>query len=115
MSERLGPRRAVLAVVLAGALVTSSDGRDGGSSPRADPRGHQRSSGRGALEPVRVYVGLRSADTPEVRAKLGLEELNPQTPNMQRVMDFAYDWTHGSGGNVAILASVRSPRGTTRS
>jgi uncharacterized membrane protein len=32
-------------------------------------------SGRRALEPVRVYVGLRSADTPEVRAKLALEEL----------------------------------------
>jgi uncharacterized membrane protein len=32
-------------------------------------------SGRGALEPVRVYVGLRSADTLEVRAKLALEEL----------------------------------------
>ena len=32
-------------------------------------------SGREALEPVRVYVGLRSADTPEMRAKLALEEL----------------------------------------
>ena len=32
-------------------------------------------SGRGALEPVRVYVGLRSADRPELRAKLALEEL----------------------------------------
>jgi uncharacterized membrane protein len=32
-------------------------------------------SGRGALEPIRVYVGLRSADTPEVRAKLALDEL----------------------------------------
>jgi uncharacterized membrane protein len=32
-------------------------------------------SGRGALEPVRVYVGLRSADTREVAAKLALEEL----------------------------------------
>jgi hypothetical protein len=50
-----------------------------------------------------------------VRAKLGLEEVNPQTPNMQRVMDFAYDWAHDSGGNVAMLAPVRSPRGTTRS
>jgi hypothetical protein len=54
---------------------------------------------------------MRSADTPEVCAKLGLEELNPQTPNMQRVMDFVYDWTHDSGGNVAMLAPVRSPRG----
>jgi uncharacterized membrane protein len=32
-------------------------------------------SGTRALEPVRVYVGLRSADTPELRAKLALEEL----------------------------------------
>jgi uncharacterized membrane protein len=32
-------------------------------------------SGRAALPPVRVYVGLRSADTPEARAKLALEEL----------------------------------------
>jgi len=32
-------------------------------------------SGRRALEPVRVYVGLRSAGTPEVRAKLALDEL----------------------------------------
>jgi uncharacterized membrane protein len=32
-------------------------------------------SGRTALEPVRVYVGLRSADMLEVRAKLALEEL----------------------------------------
>jgi uncharacterized membrane protein len=32
-------------------------------------------SGRTSLEPIRVYVGLRSADTPEARAKLALEEL----------------------------------------
>src|SRR5215475_2072377 len=32
-------------------------------------------SGRDALEPLRVYVGLRSAATLEVRAKLALEEL----------------------------------------
>lgn len=32
-------------------------------------------SGRRALEPVRVYVGLRSADTPKARARLALEEL----------------------------------------
>jgi uncharacterized membrane protein len=30
---------------------------------------------RGALEPIRVYVGLRSAETLETRAKLALEEL----------------------------------------
>ncbi|MDI4231666.1 alpha/beta-hydrolase family protein [Bradyrhizobium sp. Arg237L] len=32
-------------------------------------------SGRRALEPIRAYVGLRSAATPERRAKLALEEL----------------------------------------
>jgi len=32
-------------------------------------------TGRAALQPVRVYVGLRSADSPEARAKLALEEL----------------------------------------
>ena len=32
-------------------------------------------TGRAALQPVRVYVGLRSADTPERRAKLALAEL----------------------------------------
>lgn len=30
---------------------------------------------RDALEPIRVYVGLRAADTPEARAKLALEEM----------------------------------------
>jgi uncharacterized membrane protein len=32
-------------------------------------------SGKDALEPIRVYVGLRSAETPQARAKLALEEL----------------------------------------
>jgi uncharacterized membrane protein len=32
-------------------------------------------SGGEVLEPLRVYVGLRSADTPKARAKLALEEL----------------------------------------
>ncbi len=32
-------------------------------------------SGRDALEPIRVYAGLNSAETPEARAKLALEEL----------------------------------------
>src|SRR6185312_8709303 len=31
--------------------------------------------GRNSLEPIRVYVGLRSAETPEARAKLALQEL----------------------------------------
>ncbi len=30
---------------------------------------------RNALEPIRVYIGLRSANTPEARAKLALKEL----------------------------------------
>jgi uncharacterized membrane protein len=32
-------------------------------------------SGRDAIEPIRVYVGLRAADTPAHRAKLAFEEL----------------------------------------
>ena len=32
--------------------------------------------GTDTLDPIRVYVGLRSAETPEARAKLALEELN---------------------------------------
>ena len=32
-------------------------------------------SGKDAREPIRVYVGLRSAETPEARARLALEEL----------------------------------------
>ncbi len=32
-------------------------------------------SGRDAMEPIRVYVGLRSAETPAQRARLALEEL----------------------------------------
>jgi uncharacterized membrane protein len=32
-------------------------------------------SGRDAMEPIRVYVGLRSAESPAQRAKLALEEL----------------------------------------
>lgn len=35
-------------------------------------------SGRPARDPVRVYVGLRGADTPRARAKLALEELKRQ-------------------------------------
>jgi uncharacterized membrane protein len=35
-------------------------------------------TGRPAREPVRVYVGLRGADTPRKRAKLALEELKRQ-------------------------------------
>jgi len=35
-------------------------------------------TGRPAREPVRVYVGLRGADTPQARARLALEELKRQ-------------------------------------
>jgi uncharacterized membrane protein len=35
-------------------------------------------TGRPAQEPVRVYVGLRGADTPQARARLALEELKRQ-------------------------------------
>jgi uncharacterized membrane protein len=35
-------------------------------------------SGKDALEPLRVYVGLRSAETPEERAQLALKELERQ-------------------------------------
>jgi uncharacterized membrane protein len=52
-------------------------GRAGRKFISSGPTGEDISafSGRAALEPVRVYVGLRSADTPEARAKLALEEL----------------------------------------
>ncbi|MGH6906159.1 MAG: alpha/beta hydrolase [Geminicoccaceae bacterium] len=39
------------------------------------PRDISAASGRAAMEPIRVYVGLRSAETPAQRAKLALEEL----------------------------------------
>jgi uncharacterized membrane protein len=43
------------------------------SGPRA--RDISAASSRDALEPIRVYVGLRSAETAAVRAQLALEEL----------------------------------------
>jgi uncharacterized membrane protein len=43
------------------------------SGPSASDIG--AASGRDALEPIRVYVGLRAADTPAERARLALEEL----------------------------------------
>lgn len=52
-------------------------GRQGRRYIASGPTGEDISafSGRTALEPLRVYVGRRSADTPEARAKLALEEL----------------------------------------
>ena len=35
----------------------------------------QRQSGRDAKEPIRVYVGLRGASTPQARARLALDEM----------------------------------------
>jgi uncharacterized membrane protein len=52
-------------------------GRAGREFISSGPTGERISafSGRGALDPIRVYVGLRSADTLALRAKLALEEL----------------------------------------
>jgi uncharacterized membrane protein len=58
-------------------LVWEKLGRAGREFISSGPRREDISafSGREGLEPVRVYVGLRSAATPEARAKLALEEL----------------------------------------
>ncbi|MDS7596534.1 alpha/beta-hydrolase family protein [Agrobacterium tumefaciens] len=52
-------------------------GRRGREFVASGPHGTDISAftGRPALEPVRVYAGLNSADTPETRAVLALEEL----------------------------------------
>jgi uncharacterized membrane protein len=52
-------------------------GRAGREFISSGPTGEDISaiSGRRALKPIRVYVGLRSADTLEMRAKLALDEL----------------------------------------
>ena len=55
---------------------TSSAVRAGPSSPSARPwRSSTQFSGGGAMEPIRAYVGLKSADTLQGRADLLLEEL----------------------------------------
>jgi uncharacterized membrane protein len=46
------------------------------SGPTADQIG--AFTGRAAKEPIRVYVGLRGADTPRARARLALDELKRQ-------------------------------------
>src|SRR5262249_56059023 len=58
-------------------VVGEKLGRAGREFISSGPRREDISvfSGREALEPLRVYVGLRSAATPEARAKLALEEL----------------------------------------
>ncbi|WJR82017.1 alpha/beta-hydrolase family protein [Bradyrhizobium sp. NP1] len=55
-------------------------GRAGREYVASGPAAAQISAftGRPAREPVRVYVGLRGADTPRERAKLALEELKRQ-------------------------------------
>ncbi|MGV1917349.1 alpha/beta hydrolase [Rhizobium sp. 22-785-1] len=61
-----------------GSLMTwQSLGRRGREFVATGPTAQQISSftGRPALEPIRVYAGLNSADTPAERAKLALDEL----------------------------------------
>ena len=55
-------------------------GRAGREFVASGPTAEQISAftGRSARDPVRVYVGLRAADTPQVRAKLALDELQRQ-------------------------------------
>jgi uncharacterized membrane protein len=55
-------------------------GRAGREFVASGPTGAQISAftGRPARDPVRVYVGLRGADTPRARAKLALDELKRQ-------------------------------------
>lgn len=55
-------------------------GRAGREFVATGPTAQQISAitGHSAKQPIRVYVGLRSADTPEARAKLALEELKRQ-------------------------------------
>lgn len=52
-------------------------GRRGRQYVATGPSGQDISAftGRAAMEPLRVYVGLRSAETPQERARLALEEL----------------------------------------
>src|SRR5580704_3322043 len=55
-------------------------GRAGREFVASGPTAEQISAftGRPARDPVRVYVGLRGADTPQARAKLALDELQRQ-------------------------------------
>jgi len=58
-------------------MTWQSLGRRGREFVATGPTAQQISSftGKAALEPIRVYAGLNSADTPVARAKLALEEL----------------------------------------
>jgi uncharacterized membrane protein len=58
-------------------MTWQSLGRRGREFVATGPTAQQISSftGKAALEPIRVYAGLNSADTPAARAKLALEEL----------------------------------------
>ena len=55
-------------------------GRAGREFVASGPAGEQISAvtGRRALDPIRVYVGLRGADTARARAKIALDELKRQ-------------------------------------
>jgi uncharacterized membrane protein len=55
-------------------------GRAGREFVSSGPTGEQISAftGRPARDPIRVYVGLRGADTPQARARLALNELKRQ-------------------------------------
>jgi len=75
--ETTPPTQALKTGSSASLLAWDKLGRAGREFISSGPRREDISafSGRKALEPVRVYVGLRSADTLEARAKLALEEL----------------------------------------
>jgi len=75
--EREAPRDPLKTGSSASLLAWDTLGRAGREFISSGPTSKDISafSGRGALEPVRVYVGLRSAETLEARAKLALEEL----------------------------------------
>ncbi|HET7847884.1 MAG TPA: alpha/beta-hydrolase family protein [Pseudolabrys sp.] len=65
----------------AASLVKWSElGRAGREFVSSAPTGEQISTftGRPARDPIRVYVGLRGADTPQARARLALAELKRQ-------------------------------------
>ena len=75
--ERDRPTDPVMTGSSASLLAWDKLGRAGREFIASGPARHDISAltGRAARQPVRVYVGLRSAGTPEARARLALEEL----------------------------------------
>ena len=75
--ERSQPREPFKTGSTASLLKWNELGRAGREYVSSGPSAADISSvsGRSALEPVRVYVGLRAAETVQQRAKLALEEL----------------------------------------